>query len=181
MQADWEVEIGGEAPIIDALWPGCIDLRAFPERVIELIELRDLPQLAEALVRLNRPGSPVWTSKCDVWTVAEIEKFDRFELDAPPDAFVLGGGCYIDLLPARVERWAAHQDAVEFCRQCRDRLRAISMRSSRVDLIVREALSAEGQSAFGITAYVSACGATESLARGQLQRALSAFVDAVVS
>ena len=28
MEADWEVEIGGGAPVIDALWPGFVDLRA---------------------------------------------------------------------------------------------------------------------------------------------------------
>jgi len=67
MEADWEVEIGGGAPIIDACWDGLVHLQTAPERAAELPEAADLPRLAEALVRLNAPRSPVWTSKCDVW------------------------------------------------------------------------------------------------------------------
>jgi hypothetical protein len=27
LEADWEFEVGGDAPVIDALWPGFVDLR----------------------------------------------------------------------------------------------------------------------------------------------------------
>ena len=27
MEADWEVEVGGGAPVIEAFWPGFVDLR----------------------------------------------------------------------------------------------------------------------------------------------------------
>jgi hypothetical protein len=30
MEADWEFEVGGDAPVIDALWPGFVDLRLSP-------------------------------------------------------------------------------------------------------------------------------------------------------
>ena len=30
MEADWEVEIGGGAPVIDACWDGYVDLRFNP-------------------------------------------------------------------------------------------------------------------------------------------------------
>src|SRR4051812_38986462 len=53
MEADWEFEIGGDAPVIEANWKGFVDLCAHPERVSELTECGELPALAEALVRLN--------------------------------------------------------------------------------------------------------------------------------
>jgi hypothetical protein len=80
MEADWEIEIGEEAPIIDACWPGFVDLRAEPGQVSELPEVREFHSLGDALIRLNSADSLVWTAKCDVWQIAD---FDRFELDAP--------------------------------------------------------------------------------------------------
>jgi hypothetical protein len=69
MEADWEFEVEGEtaaaeapipeAPIIDACWPGFVDLRRNPERAWDLPEARQLPALAEALARLNAAASPV--------------------------------------------------------------------------------------------------------------------------
>ena len=67
MEADWEIEIGGGAPIIEAHWSGLVDLRVNPERARLLPEAQQLPALCHALVRLNAPASPVWTSKCDVF------------------------------------------------------------------------------------------------------------------
>ena len=47
MEADWEVELGGDAPIIDAFWPGFIDLQKLPNRVSEIAEIRQLPALGK--------------------------------------------------------------------------------------------------------------------------------------
>ena len=35
MEADWEFEVGGDAPVIEARWPGFVDLRRNPERAME--------------------------------------------------------------------------------------------------------------------------------------------------
>ena len=67
MDVDWEVEIGGDAPIIETQWPGLIDLRTHPKRVKEISETIIFPPLEDLLLALNSEGSPVWTSKCDVW------------------------------------------------------------------------------------------------------------------
>jgi len=45
MEADWEVEIGRGAPVIDALWEGFVDLSMTPERINEIEEARDFPPL----------------------------------------------------------------------------------------------------------------------------------------
>jgi len=110
MEADWEVEIGGAAPVIDACWPGFVDLRFHPRvppdayltRARELMESANLPNLPEALVRLNglnSSRSPIWTSKCDVWPVLDPANLDAVELDAPQQDATFGWACYIDLLP----------------------------------------------------------------------------------
>ena len=102
MEADWEIEIGGHAPVIDACWEGFVDLRHAPGRAAELSEARDLPALADALARLNGPSSPLWTSKCDVW---RPESFDPDELDAPGRTGENAIACYIDLLPHSHRPW----------------------------------------------------------------------------
>ena len=112
MEADWEVEIGGGAPIIDACWDGFVDLRfdprtrlgAFLKQAQDLPESANLPTLAEALVRLNSPRSPVWTSKCDVWPVLDAADIDADELDAPQEDAIVAWACYIDLVPHNKSR-----------------------------------------------------------------------------
>ena len=41
MEADWEMEIGGSAPVIDAFWAGFEDLRRSPERAGALPESQE--------------------------------------------------------------------------------------------------------------------------------------------
>ena len=43
MEADWEVEVGGGSPVIEALWPGFVDLRLYPERIGEIQEAAGFP------------------------------------------------------------------------------------------------------------------------------------------
>ena len=112
MEADWEVEIGGGAPIIDVCWDGFVDLRfdprtrlgAFLKQAQDLPESANLPTLAEALVRLNGSRSPVWTSKCDVWPVLDAADIDAGELDAPQEDAIVAWACYIDLVPHNESR-----------------------------------------------------------------------------
>ena len=62
MEADWEAEIGGGAPVIEAEGPGWIDLRKQPERVSEIAEAAGFAALGKLLTALNGPESPGWTS-----------------------------------------------------------------------------------------------------------------------
>jgi len=67
MEADWEVgdrrrSAGDRSPLA-----GFVDLRAAPERIVEIAEAAAFPPLAGLLLALNAPESPVWTSKCDRW------------------------------------------------------------------------------------------------------------------
>lgn len=177
MEADWEVELGSGAPIIDAAWSGFVDLRIAPRRVHEIVETALLPGLAETLVRLNAPSSPVWTAKCDVWTVEDA--VDPFELDAEPGED-LALASYMDLLPRSDQQWHTPQLAAATCKALAARLHAVPLRACRIDLIVRLAQIAPGVQDLGITAYATACGTDESGARARLSAAVAAVADAVL-
>jgi hypothetical protein len=177
MEADWEVEIGSDAPVIDACWDGFVDLRHAPERAPELPEARDCPALGDALMRLNAASSPVWTSKCDVWPP---DNFDPYELDAPDLAGKCAIACYIDLLPRSDEQWPSPSLAVAPCQALCFHLRNVPLRGSRADLIVRRAVVAPGRPDLGITAYLTACGSTQAEARTTLASALDVFANAVL-
>jgi hypothetical protein len=126
MEADWEFEVGGDAPVIDARWAGFVDLQSAPGAAWELDEVRELPALAAALERLNLPGSPVWTSKCDFYPALQAGEFDADELDAEAGCAAHGMGCYIDSV---TEERSAMDFSGDGCRRMRACLRAGSMTS----------------------------------------------------
>lgn len=178
MEADWELDLGKDAPLIDAHWPGFLDLRAQPELVDQIGEASQLGALANALLTLNQARSPVWTSKCDVWPIYE---FDPDELDAPFDAASVGIASYIDLLPNNGGDWASPDSIERACRALCGRLRAVALRGCRADLVARAARIAPDNYTLGITAYLVGCGSTEDAAKSQLSLALEAFVELVLA
>jgi hypothetical protein len=175
MEADWEVEIGGPAPIIDAHWTGFIDLSQAPDRARQMPEAALLPSLPDVLLHLNASTSPVWTSKCDVW---HPDAFDPDELDAFPGSGDAAIACYIDLLP-RGQRWPEPAQAVSVCKAVCARLHEVCLRCCRADLIVRRAVIVPGRADLGVTAYFTACASTSSDAAARLGSALAAFVECV--
>lgn len=178
MEADWEIELGGEARVIEPLWPGFVDLRCSPDRAHELQEVSQLPSLAGVLINLNSAESPVWTSKCDVWPVTD---FDADELDAPREEALHAIACYVDLLPRSDRQWATPAAATGWCRKVCLLLRTVPMRNCRADLVVRHAMISEDRTDLGVTAYLTACGATPENASNTLPFALAALADSIVS
>jgi hypothetical protein len=182
MEADWEFEVGADvaglpAPVIEAHWTGFVDLRLAPERAWDLPETVQLPALAEALRKLNSAGSPVWTSKCDLWDHLEPDEFDPDELDAPPGCAAHAMGCYIDLLPTSTQQWPDPAMAATACKRLCNLLHAVPLRCCRADLVVRRAFIAPGPMELGITAYITACGESRAQASLTFQAALAAFTD----
>jgi hypothetical protein len=191
MEADWAVEIGARSPLIEALWTGFVDLQSFPQRIREIEEAQRLPALAQTLLRINHPDaqqssatpetrSCFWTAKCDLW---QPEDCDPFELDATPEEAAAALACYIDLLP-RSDRlfadpvfaeWTAAERAA---RAIVHRLRAFSLTCARADLVVRSATAGLSEG-FGITAYLTACGADLVAAQSTLAAALAVLAQAL--
>jgi len=179
MEADWEFEIGGDAPVIETCWPGFVDLRRAPEDARLLPEAAGLPAMSDALAKLNAAASPVWTSKCDVWPLIDSADFDPDELDAPPESAAHGTGCYIDLLPRSEQQWRTPAVTAVACKRICGLLHSVPVRCCRVDLIVRRAFITPDGHDVGITAYLTACGASLADAARALQDALGAFADAL--
>jgi hypothetical protein len=179
MEADWEFEVGGDAPAIETRWEGFVDLRLAPERAWELPETVHFPALAAALAKLNAPRSPVWTSKCDFWPRLESGAFDPDEMDAPSGGFAHAMGCYIDLLPRSDGQWRFPALAEATCKQVCAVMGAVPLRSCRLDLMIRRAFIAPDRMDLGITAYVTSCGASPEAASCTLAAALAAIADAL--
>ena len=180
MEADWEIEIGGESPVIEAHWQGFVDLRLHPERASKLREAAALPAFAEALQALNAETSPVWTSKCDVWPIFDSAEIDLNELDAPAgcDAHAVGG--YVDLFPRDEHKWDLPATAAADCKHLCNLLRAVPLRCCRVDLVIRQAILdsanlTDGSMSLAMTAYLTACGPTNAEAATAFQAALAEF------
>jgi hypothetical protein len=181
LEADWEIELLSDSPVIDACWPGFVDLRLAPERVNELSEANELQALAVTLVRLNAEVSPVWTAKCDLW---KVEAFDPYELDALLESAdnASAAACYIDLLPRSDQQWHLPVKAVAACKHLCAELHVVPLRNCRADLIIRRAVIAQVvDNNLGVTAYLTACGATPNDATRQLGLALAAFADSVMA
>jgi hypothetical protein len=179
MEADWEFEVGGDAPVIEAYWQGFADLRGMPGRACHLPEAIQLPGLAATLERLNSEASPVSTSKCDFWPALEAGEFDAYELDAPSGSAAYAMCCYIDLLSRGERAWSLPPLAEAACRQLCSLLGAVPLRCCRADLIIRRALIVPEVMDLGITAYITACGPGADQAKGTLEAALAAFARAL--
>jgi hypothetical protein len=178
MEADWEFEVGLAAPVIDALWPGFVDLRLAPERAGHLPEAAQFPALAEALAKLNDAASPVWTCKCDFWPRLEADELDAGELDAPPGCMAHAMGCYIDLLPRDDQGWAQPAMAEAVCKRVCGLLRTVPLGCCRADLVIRHAFITADRMDLGITAYLTSCGPSSAQAGRTLAAALTALTDA---
>lgn len=175
MEADWEMEIGGDAPVIDAYWPGLVDLRDEPDRVNEIAETAMLPGLASALVRLNSAASPAWTCKSDVFVPDAV---DPDELCATTEESKFAMACYIDMLMRSDRVWDSAMKAEQTCREICARLHEIPMRCCRVDLVIRRAQAADSKG-LGATIYLAGCGPTLNDARDRLGECVGAFAGVV--
>jgi hypothetical protein len=181
MECDWEVEIGAGAPVIDAAWPGFVDLRQEPMRVHQLSEVGQFPALASVLIKLNTSQSPVSTSKCDFWPALPSEDFNADELDAVAGCSNVAAACYMDLLPGPDRSWTSTRIVETLCKPWCGRLRAAPLRCCRADFVVRAAITEYPALGLGITAYITACGATASEAKAVLGSALATLADALCS
>jgi len=183
MEADWEFEVGPNeagiaAPVIEAHWPGFVDLQRSPELAWKLEETAQFPALAAALAKLNAADSHVWTSKCDYWPHLERGEFDPDEMDAPPESAAYGMGCYIDLLPKSDQQWTFPFMVEAACKYICSLLRALPICCCRADFVIRRAFITPELMDTGITVYVTSCGESPDEAAQTLQAALAALTDA---
>jgi hypothetical protein len=101
MQADWSVACGADDPVVVVPWSDAtgsiayVDLRRTPTAIDRIPEATQYPCMAAALTRWNRPDSPLFSAKCDVWSYA----VDAFAAEDLPN-FTHAHASYIDLISA---------------------------------------------------------------------------------
>jgi hypothetical protein len=78
MQADYSVELGRDDPALEIPWSSgdpslrYYDLKNYPELVLKIPEAMANPEISAFLTRINAPGFPLATAKCDAWHSREI-------------------------------------------------------------------------------------------------------------
>lgn len=178
MEADWSVEVGPGLLCIEASWEGFVDLGSSPEKLASIEEARRHSAIRKALPWLNDAGSPVFTTKCDTWTLAQ-EEIDPDEFAATHETACAGFASYIDIVERDAARFASFEFHERRVRGLTATLRGLAMQHGRVDFVVRSAVLRE-QSGFGLTLYAAGCGATEADAYTAWQSVLASAVAATI-
>jgi len=174
MEADWAVEVGAGLPEVHVPWEGFVDLRHAQPDLDTIAEAARFPALARALATLNGESSPVFTAKCDVWSMA-ADEIDPDEFAARPEDAICGLASYIDVIerdPAKMASFEFHERHV---RRLVDDLRALPLRNGRADLVIRAA-AVEGREGYAITLYAAGCGSDAGHAATGWEAVLAAAV-----
>lgn len=157
MEADWAAEIGPNLPVVEADWPGFVDLRRKPDAVDRIPEAVRHAGLRTALLQLNAPESPLRTTKCDLWALTAAE-IDPLEFGCVPDSVAIGMACYIDVVAIDATLFASFERHESWAKIATLEMRRAPMGPGRVDLVIRAARAADREG-FAITLYAAGCGA----------------------
>jgi hypothetical protein len=191
MEADWAAEIGQDLPCITVPWnvsgnvlgntsgEGFIDLRQNSAAIYGIPEAAAHPALREALITLNSSASPLFTAKCDLWTLSQSE-IDPDEFASSPEDAHHGTASYIDVLCRDLTAFASFEFHERCARRLTDLLRPRDLSNGRVEIVLRPSLVDE-HPGFGLTLYAAGCGASSIEAHNAWQTVLSAAVAATIS
>ncbi|CAN5553455.1 hypothetical protein BH10ACI4_BH10ACI4_33700 [soil metagenome] len=197
MLAEWSVECAPDDPVLVVPWsadaavspaaPRFIDLRENPYDLDHLPEAEQFPPLMHALRALNAARSPVFTAKCDAWTLSEDELDDLRQnldldlefapADTPTDALA-GFASYIDLLLRERSLFASFHQNEQFLHRLSRRAAPLDHPHAMLDCVIRPALIdlTGPQEGFSITLYIKAVGPDANAAAEHWDGALQAVV-----
>jgi hypothetical protein len=137
MHADFSVELGHDDPVLEIPWAsddGSIryyDLKKYPELIQQIPEAVAYPEIKAFLTRINAPGSPLETAKCDAWQSQEITPEE--EIFGSDQKFV----SYIDLIFVDEAIRSSFEKHEEFAKElCRLLSRAPDI-AATIELIIR--------------------------------------------
>jgi hypothetical protein len=150
------------------------DLKLFPERIAELPECRDFPELAECLALLNAPSSPLRSAKCDVWHTANLAEDERLDFSLP-----FKTGSYLDLVfddPKVRKDLDAHSRFAEKLQRALSPLRV----QAQMEIVLRRCLfHPEEVWGYALTVFLHAYGLTGAEALTEWSRAITALGQAL--
>ena len=189
MFAEWSAACRSDDPAMVVPWSDpdgvvrFLDLRAEPFDLGEIGEAEQYPSLRRALRSLNAPRSPVFTSKCDVWTLSPEdggEKLEslRLELDLDDTEIAFGLSSYIDVLWRERAVFASPHVATERLARLTRRAARLPHHESAFEAVLRPAVvdlrgPLEG---FGASLYVTAVAGDPETAARRWEAALDSVV-----
>jgi hypothetical protein len=182
--AEWNAACGVDDPVLVVPWSSpdgalhWVDLRDDPDALDNVTEADEYPALLAALRTMNGNRSPVFTAKCDVWTMeADEVEATRDELMLEEDVATAGVASYVDALWRERSIFTSRHRMEQMLYRI-DRLAADLPHSlALLECTLRPAVAdldgsvAEG---FAVTLYVKAIGVDEAEAQERWDAALRA-------
>jgi hypothetical protein len=182
VEADFAVELGSGDEILDFPWAAAAgglryyDLKRQPELLLEIEEIRRVPELGEFLAALNAPASTLETAKCDAWASAEIG----------PDEAIFGAACkfgsYVDLLFSREGSRFSFSEHERLARRVTQLLKRAPEIPAGAELIIRRCFyhaANHVRDGFYVTFYLFGYGDDEPQARRHWAIALKLVENAI--
>lgn len=182
MLSEWTAECGTDDPVLVVPWSSpdgslaWVDLRDDPDALDHVHEADEHPALLAALRALNGTRSPVFTAKCDIWTM-DVDELAAMQADLllEPDQAQSGITCYIDLLWRERSVFASRARTEQMLYRL-DRLAGeLPQTLSKLEWIVRPAvldLDGSVREGYAVTLYVKAVGTDEQEAHDRWDAAL---------
>lgn len=186
MLAEWSVECAAEDPVLVLPWSDpsnpevrFVDLRENPYDLDRVAEAELHPPLMQALRSLNGNRSPVFTAKCDAWSMDADERAAlQLELDPTEEEMPSGFASYIDLL------WRDRSIFVSFHQQEQAISRftrlaaALDHPHAALECVIRPALLdlTTPQEGFAVSLYLKAIAEDQQAAWDRWAAALDAVV-----
>jgi hypothetical protein len=188
MLSEWSAECSADDPVLVVPWSDpsdvsgnrrFIDLRENPYDLDHLPEAEQYPPLMHALRALNAARSPVFTAKCDAWTL-DAEEIDalRLNLDLLEDETPAGFGSYIDILWRERSIFASFHQQEQALHRLTRHATMLDHPSALLDCVIRPALVdlTGPQEGFVVSLYVKAVGHDAKAAEENWAAALEAVV-----
>jgi hypothetical protein len=159
MLAEFDVEIGGDAPCLVVPWAAAdgsmrfIDLHRNPE-MIEQVPEAHFPEVRAALARLNAGESRCFTAKCDVWSTQELDAEEQIR------GVTWKRSSYIDVVLQDARQRADFHHCERLMREWVRRLRGRETEGS-VSVVLRECVVNHANGYYW-TVYVNGYGEAEA-------------------
>jgi hypothetical protein len=188
MFSEWSAECSVDDPVLVVPWSDpsdntgnrrFIDLRENPYDLDHLPEAEHYPPLMHALRALNAARSPVFTAKCDAWSLDSDELGAlRMNLDILADEGPYGFGSYIDILWRERSRFVSSHLQEQMLHRLVRHAALLEHPYAMLDCILRPAMVdlTGPQEGFAVSLYIKAIGHDAQAAQENWATALDAVV-----
>ncbi len=179
MLAEFDVEIGGDAPTLAVPWSSGDGSSSFVDLSENLALIDQIPETRdsawrEALLQLNAPASHYMTAKCDLWTTQELSGEEEiFEARWKH-------GSYLDLLRRELEERREFAPCELAMRRWVRELRSLEPDNASVAIVLR-ACEVWGHPGHYWTLFISGYGETGIAAHEAWSAALDAVMRTLLS